>query len=345
MARPLNEQDMDASRVEVERIAGARALGGLSSRRLAAGSVSDLVHVNRVQGLALGAGAVVGIGGSRAQLRPSIGYGTSDRRVTGGLSATVGQGATQLTVGVSRRIRDLSDLPVIAPVTNSILSQESGDDHGDYVLLNTVGLGLRHRISGRTSLRRRTGRRGKPVRGVRRLRPTGPTGPTPRSARERAGGPAGAGAGQRRNRGAPGPPGRLSLEGGEGASDYLRVTAEGRWLVSLGASELLTRAYLGAGTDGLPPHRTFVLGGRGTLAGEPFRAYGGRTAGLAQVEWRLDVPVPAIPLGSFASTGSTMVVAPFLSAGYAGRPIAGLPWAERPGFGRWREWRSSGSCV
>ena len=126
--------------------------------------------------------------------------------------------------------------------------------------------------------------------------------------------------------------GRLSLEGGEGASDYLRVTAEGRWLVSLGASELLTRAYLGAGTDGLPPHRSFVLGGRGTLAGEPFRAYGGRTAALAQVEWRLDVPVPAIPLGSFASTGSTMVVAPFLSAGYAGRPIAGLPWGRTAGI-------------
>ncbi len=152
VARPLNEQDMDALRVEVERIAGSRALAGLSSRRLAAGSISDVAHVNRVQGLALGVGAVLGIGASRAQLRPSIGYGTSDGRVTGGLNATVGQGATQLALDASRRIKDFSDLPVIAPAMNSILSQESGDDHGDYVLLNSASLGVRHRLSGRTTL-------------------------------------------------------------------------------------------------------------------------------------------------------------------------------------------------
>ena len=80
VAQPVNRQDMDALRVEVERIAGARALGGLSSRRLAAGSISDLAHVNRVQGLALGAGAAIGVGGARAQLRPDVGYGVSGRQ-------------------------------------------------------------------------------------------------------------------------------------------------------------------------------------------------------------------------------------------------------------------------
>jgi len=34
------------------------------------------------------------------------------------------------------------------------------------------------------------------------------------------------------------------------------------------------------------------------------------------------LPVPPIPLGSFASTGRTMIVAPFLAAGASGRPIA-----------------------
>ena len=335
VARPLNEQDMDALRVEVERIAGARALGGLSSRRLAAGSISDLAHVNRVQGLALGVGAVFGISESRAQLRPSIGYGTSDGRVTGGLSLTLGQGATQLNLDAARRIRDLSDLPVIAPAMNSILSQESGDDHGDYVLLNSAGLGMRHRVSGRTTLGLGVGIEesqsvsvsASPASGA--YRPNPPLGSgTRRLARidlERASG----GIAVRRDL-----QGRLSLEGGEGnagVSDYLRATGEGRWLVSLGKSELLSRAYLGVGTDGLPPHRTFVMGGRATLPGEPFRAYGGRTAALAQVEWRFQVPVPAISLGSFASTGRRMTLAPFLSAGYTARPIAGLPWTATAG--------------
>jgi hypothetical protein len=342
VARPLTEQDMDALRVEVERIAGSRALGGLSSRRIAAGSVSDLVSVNRVQGLALGAGAVLGIGG-RARIRPSIGYGTSDDRVTGGLSAELGTGATRFTVGASRRIADLSELPVIAPALNSIVSQESGDDHGDYVLLNAAELGVTHRLSGRTSIGLRLGVEeshsvgvsASPANGT--YRPNPPLGSgTRRTARldlERASGGVAASRDLQ---------GRLSLEAGEGATAYLRATAEGRWLVSLGGSALLSRAYLGVGTQDLPAHRSFVVGGRGTLVGEPFRAYGGRTAALAHVEWRFEVPVPAIPLGSFTSTGRRMVVAPFVSAGYAARPLTGLPWGSsegvRPVAGLALEW-------
>jgi hypothetical protein len=136
--------------------------------------------------------------------------------------------------------------------------------------------------------------------------------------------------------------GRLALEGGDGPTDYARATAEGRWLTVLGGHQLVTRAYLGAGTGTLPPHRSFAIGGRGTLVGEPFRAYGGREVALAQVEWRFELPVPALSLGSFASTGRTMTVAPFLAAGAAGRPIAGLPWGRsdgvRPVAGLALEW-------
>jgi outer membrane protein assembly factor BamA len=125
--------------------------------------------------------------------------------------------------------------------------------------------------------------------------------------------------------------GRLAVEGGEGDTDWLRATVEGRWLTGAGPGELLTRVYAGAGTDDLPGYRSFVLGGRGTLMTEPFRAYGGRSMALAQVEWRLDVPAPAVPLGSFASTGHRMTVAPFLAAGWAERPPAGLPWTDSDG--------------
>ena len=45
---------------------------GLSSKRLAAGSVSDLIRVNRVQGLTLGFGGIVGLAGTRVHLRPAI---------------------------------------------------------------------------------------------------------------------------------------------------------------------------------------------------------------------------------------------------------------------------------
>jgi hypothetical protein len=112
--------------------------------------------------------------------------------------------------------------------------------------------------------------------------------------------------------------------------------------MGLGGSEILTRVYVGVGSDRLPAHRSFAMGGRGTLVGEPFRAYGGRTAALAHLEWRFEVPFPAIRLGSFASTGRRLTLAPFVAAGYAGRAIPGLPWAHsdgvRPVAGLALEW-------
>jgi hypothetical protein len=332
VAAPVNRQDMDNLRVEVERIAGARALSGLPSSRLAAGSVSDIVHVNRVQGLTLGFGVALGVRDRRVQLRPSAAYGTSDHRVTGGLEVTAGLGGTQLSLSAARRIQDLSDLPVVSPILNSLLSQEGGKDYGDYALLTGVTIGLRHRLSGRTTV----GLSG----GVEESRPvtttatpaTGSYRPNPdlgsgtwgvaRLELERASG----GIAVRRDL-----QGRIRLEGGAGDQDYARATLEGRWLTTLAGHELVTRVYLGAGSDDLPAHRSFVLGGRGTLLGEPFRAYGGREVALGQVEWRFEAPVPAIPLGSFASTGRRLTVAPFVALGGAGRPLGGLPWAGSDG--------------
>jgi len=53
---------------------------------------------------------------------------------------------------------------------------------------------------------------------------------------------------------------------------------------------------------------------------------------LAELEWRVDVPAPAFPLGSFASTGHRMVLAPFVAAGWSDRPYAGLPWPATDGI-------------
>lgn len=333
VAAPLNEQDMDALRVEVERIAGARALGGLPSRRLAAGSLSDLIRVNRVQGLALGFGGVIGLARSRIRLRADAGYGTSDHRVTGGGTIEASFGPTLVQLGASRRIRDFSDLPVVAPAVNSIMAQEGGKDFGDYVLLHSVALGVRQRLNGRTSIglelaveeSQSVGVSASPANGKYRLNPALGAGSyrIARVALERAsGGIAVQGDLQ----------GRVTLEGGEGPGEYLRATTEGRWLTSLGSGQLLTRAYLGLGSNGLPGYRSFALGGRGTLVGEPFRAYGGRTAVLGHAEWRFQVPSPALRLGSFASTGREITIAPFVAAGYTARPIAGLTSGDSDGI-------------
>ncbi len=333
VARPVNRQDMEALRVDLERLAGSRALGGLPSKRLAAGSLSDLARVNRVQGLTLGFGAVLGLKGTKVQLRPIIGYGTADDRLTGSLTAGWSTGATRLSLAASRGISDFSDLPVIAPVVNSVSSQEVGKDYGDYVLLHRIELGVHRRLSGRTTAglslaveeSRSVATEASPASGTYRPNPFLGSGThrIVRASLERASG----GIAVRRDL-----QGRLAVEVGSGSGEYIRATASGRWLADLGNSELLTRVYLGTGSTRLPPHRGFAIGGRGTLVGEPFRKYGGRTVALGHLEWRFDMPAPAIRLGSFASTGRQIILAPFLSAGYTGEPLPGLPWIDTEGI-------------
>ena len=45
-----------------------------------------------------------------------------------------------------------ADEPVISGLMNSILAQESGDDHGSWVLAEEAGIGLARRLGGRWSV-------------------------------------------------------------------------------------------------------------------------------------------------------------------------------------------------
>jgi len=330
-AAPAGRQDMEAVRSEVERLAGERVLSGLPRARLSVGALSDLAHVNRVQGLALGLGGTVRIGSGRVRLEPAAAFGTSDHRFTGGLAVRVGFGPAEVEAFGRRRVRDLSDVPVISPLLNSFLSQENGDDYGDYVLLDMAGASVRYPLGAGTTLgldldverSRSVDVAATPARGAYRPNPALGAG-TYRVARlrlELAGG------------GAPSPGigGAVALEAGDGPTTFVRGSVDGTWLVPAGGSALAGRLHAGWGSDGLPAYRSFVLGGRGTLVGEPFRVFGGRSYALAELEWRLNVPGPAIPLGSFASTGHTMVLAPFMAAGWSDRAYPGLPWQATGG--------------
>jgi outer membrane protein assembly factor BamA len=107
---------------------------------------------------------------------------------------------------------------------------------------------------------------------------------------------------------------------------YGRVAAAGAALVPFGGTRVLLRAEAGyAGAD-LPAHRAFVMGGRGTLPGDPFRAWGGTQAILMHAEWRIPVPAFTLGIGSLARVPTTLTVAPFIATGWTDRPPAGGPW-------------------
>jgi hypothetical protein len=339
VATPINRQDMEEIRLEVEEIVGTRALTEIARGRLTTRSLSEVLRVNRVQGLALGVGGIIPLFSGRLSARPSVGIGTSDGRLTGGLVLD----ARDVWLGVRREIRDLADYPVIAPVLNSILSQEGGDDYGDYVLVESAEIGLRHRLGTHTRLEGSLGVESAIGIGVEATPARGTYRPNPdlgaatygivRFRLERSPG----GIALRHDLG-----GSVAFEAAEGPTSYVRGAVQGRWRAGIGRTELLSRLYVGVGTERLPAYRSFVAGGRGTLVGEPFRAYGGRQMALAHLEWRFTVPIPALRLGSFASTGNRLVLAPFVAAAWSARSVAGSPWAEtdgiRPVVGVAAEW-------
>lgn len=339
---PVEKQDLDRVRREIQSIVVGRLLSGVPRARPGVSSLSDLARVNRVQGLALGFGA--GFRLTRHLLvRPRAGLGTSDERLTGDLAVSWETASALLTLNGGRRLADLDDQPRRSTLVNSLLAQEGGRDLGDYALLDRVGAGVQLRPSGTLSLGLDAGvewshsveTEASPARGSYRANP-----------------PLGAGrigvgrvglryAAPRLDRGS-GTWLGATIEGGTGARDYLRATAHGEWLEPAGPGTLRVRLEGGAGSGELPAYRSFAIGGWGTLLGEPFRAWGGRRYALGAVEYRVPVPVPALPLGSFVSTGNRATLAPFLAGGWAGGRVAEVPWRPsgsiRPVAGMAFEW-------
>ncbi|MBI2536210.1 MAG: hypothetical protein HYW06_04435 [Gemmatimonadetes bacterium] len=142
--------DLASVRAAVRQLASARVLSGLPGARPGAASVSDFLHVNRVEGLAPGAGGVVRAAGGALELRVWGSYGLSDERLKAkaGLQRPTAWGSVALEAG--REIRDVGDEPLITPLFNSFSAQELGRDYGDYVLEDRARLAVRRRLGGVT---------------------------------------------------------------------------------------------------------------------------------------------------------------------------------------------------
>jgi hypothetical protein len=326
IARPARLEDFDAIRAEAAAVAMGHVLTGLRQTRIAGGSVSDFVHVNRVEGLAIGAGVTRRSADEAREVRVRAGAATARWLPTGSAEATARRGPWTWRIAGWRSVRDIGDLPVISGLVNSLHAQEGGSDYGDYILVAGGSVGLTRALGGRGALAFEASlqhvdsltaaadwARG----GARRPNPGVDRGDwaVARLSLRRS---ASSFAADR------GLTGRADLEGGLGPSDYVRMFAEGRWQRPLGAGSLVVRAAGGAAAGHLPRHRGFVLGGRGTLLGEPFRAAGGSRMAWLAAEWQLPVRIPELRLGSFAGTGASLTVAPGVAVGWTGGRLPGF---------------------
>ncbi|MBI1722810.1 MAG: hypothetical protein HYR48_02750, partial [Gemmatimonadetes bacterium] len=77
IARPARLQDFAAVRAEATAIAMGHALGGVRRAQLAGTSISDFVHVNRVEGLAFGVGGTLRAADEASELRLRVGAATA----------------------------------------------------------------------------------------------------------------------------------------------------------------------------------------------------------------------------------------------------------------------------
>jgi hypothetical protein len=318
-----SEAEVAAARVEVARAIEGRVAQGIAPAKASVTRLSDIVRFDRVQGVAVGAGMRVESRELGVSLRPSLGIGLADGRVTGGIEIGVlrrNSSLSTLHFYAERRIRDFSDLSVISPTLNSFTAQESGDDHGDYVLVEGGGVRVEGPAwSGRWSVHAgyedpsAVGISATPARGS--FRPQVDLG--------------GSGywtGGVAYGVGDPGGDGFFASYDLGGGDLWGRFTAAYQFSGPIGATEFRFRGYDGWSSKGTPAWRTFVLGGRGTLLGEEYRRWGGHEIRWGQVEWRIPVPAPAIPLGDFANSGHRAILAPFFATGTTGSSVNGMPW-------------------
>lgn len=330
-AEPFDRRELEKIKSLAEELVAGKTLQGLPRGRFGTTSVSEIIRVNRVQGLAFGVGAGLHFDGGY-EFRGVLGYGLSDNQITAGVQARVTRGGNQWSFEARRTVRDFGDEPVVSGVVNTLLSQEAAIDLGSYLLGEEIGIGLRRRLDTRWSvdLATRVERSSSiatvatPVNGEYQPNPSLGSGTywlgratftlAPRGAVDRADLKA-----------------NFALEGGAGPTRYLRATVRSDGSIPVALGHLRLRTNLGLAGAGLPKARSFAIGGRGTLPGETFRAYGGTRVFSTQIEWRIGVPVPAIGLGPFASTGRRAILAPFFGIGWAGGEMEGVDWRSSEG--------------
>lgn len=319
--------DFAAVRAQATAIARGHVLTRLRRTQPGAGSLSDIVHVNRVEGLALGMGFIRRSADEANELRLYAGTATATKLLTLGARGSLRRGAVTTQLALLREVRDMGDAPVISRAVNSLGAQEFGADFGDYYLATGAEAGLTRALGGRTSLGFTLGylRVDSLVARYRWSR-GGFDRPNP-----------GADAGDyslarlvlRRQSGSFATErelaGRLEVEVATGERRYARSYGELRWQLPAGEQRFIVRLAGGAATRELPRHRAYVLGGRGTLLGEPFRSRAGRAMAWGAVEWQLPVAVPEIPLGTYGGTGRTATLAPWVAAGWTGGRVADHP--------------------
>lgn len=142
-----SEQEAFEVRRRAEQLVAERIQERTTRAALQAHGASDFLHVNRVEGLALGAGATLRLA-PRWSLRFGAGYGFSDEQLKGDLTLAfrASPGVT-LEAFAQRRYRDAEDVAEVSGVRNTIAAQAFGEDATDPYDVRGGGVRARFELS------------------------------------------------------------------------------------------------------------------------------------------------------------------------------------------------------
>jgi hypothetical protein len=333
--RAVTDEDVRAVQEEAQQIVRAQALSRAKGGAISARRVSDFARVNRVEGLALGTGALWRVGAGTA-LAARGRWGFSDHQAKGRLS--IGRRwANGLGVELfgEREYRDAGDVLEVSPLRNSIAAQEFGSDYTEPYDVRAAGagvdlglfLGMRWRAEGAYEAQKALRVNAQPATGryeptipawpidVRRLsllaeRSTsaGPFGTTLRWSAEARGGTF---------------TGRdTTFE--EGGRHFVRLRLDAGAERPIGSHRLVLRTVVGAvdGSPNVPPQQLVFLGGPTSGPGYRYHEFAGEIAASQRVEWQAPVPFVAIRLGRYGRSPATATLAPFAHAVYVSRPAS-----------------------
>jgi hypothetical protein len=314
-----------------------QALARTRTTAISGHAVSDFVHVNRVEGLALGANVMQHLGGGLSVVGGAT-YGFSDHgwKPRGGVAYRRPSGAG-LTLTAYRTLHEVSDLPERSGVINSFAAQEFGSDYSDLYRVRGAALTMASSLfwpirgSFELAVERHDSAsvHATPVTGS--YAPTLPL-PAFRETRLTVGADI-------PTRTIGGTTLRLqtrvsAIRGHTIGSGYnhtwLRGSLLGEATHAFGEQTLLVRttaAALSNSTAAPPEHRVF-FGGPITGPGYDAHSLVSRAALSQRLEWQFKVPFVGIPLGAWGRAPATLTVAPYANAvwleGSALRPSVGV---------------------
>ncbi len=289
---PVSAVDIEA---EARRAARAQIASGLPRVRVYTDRVSSVLRANRAEGVHVGLGASYApTEGVKLDVLP--GYGTGNGAFTARVRGQwmVGEVTTATLAFHGRQLRDAGPFAGASGAVNTLSTLLRNHDYTDPWLATGVGASLERAVGGAASVR--VGVVWEEMSAVRS--PVGFGSPEPlRGVRPVDEGPwAALSAGVvRRWRG-------LGSWGAEASVNGTAGRWEGRGAAKLVAgiegsvarNDLSRRATLRVDAGALwgeaPRQLHFLLGGRGTLPGHPYRAYGGRTFALTRGEASMSLP-------------------------------------------------------